>query len=443
MGAKLKNLILNSKNVILIFFIAFAGYLINLPTDYSKTMSTRTYRRLLTSYDVTAATFLPYELITKGNLFFSIETLEGMRRTEGPTVHSVMKVGDRYFSAYPILSGVMAVPIYLIPVILHKIPDLHYVENLTRILSLARISASFYTAISVSVFYLILTEIDKLKKFRTTKWIYLFVFFYAFGTNAYAVASRSLWQHTSSLLFVSIIILFLLKSIKNERYIKWLGLLAGLLYLARPLNIVFIFILTIYVFIKHRKQFPSYLLFSLPCVVLLLAYNQSVFGKLLTSEYVVKGDTKFSTPILKGLSGNLFSPARSFIFITPPLAVSFYSMVRVMITKKKTPLDIILTVLSITFIIMFVLYSKWWCWYGADRFGYGLFTEWLPIVSVFTYLAFKPSGRIIKIVFLILVLWSLYAQFNAVWFRKSRCSGDSHNWTFYCLKPLMFTDQEY
>jgi hypothetical protein len=234
----------------------------------------------------------------------------------------------------------------------------------------------------------------------------------------------------------------MLKSINNEKYVKWIGFFAGLLYLSRPLNIVFVLTLSVYILIKHRKHFFMYILYALPPAFFLFAYNTYAWGQPFTSEYVVKGNTQFSTPILEGVLGNLFSPARSFIFISPPLVVGFYGMFLALKKKKKDKFDILMFVLSITFILIFIVYSKWWCWYGADRFGYGFFTEWVPLVSIFTFIVLKPKGRFVKVLFALLLIWSVFVQFNAVLYRKSRC-GPDHNWDFYCLKPLMFSKQEY
>lgn len=430
------------KRFTIIFFLVLVGYLLNLPRDYSKAIETRTFRRLLTSYDVTSVTFLPYEIIRYRTLHFSENTIKGMDNVEEATVHSIIKVNNKSYSSYPILAGIMALPIYLVPVLLNKIPTLLWVEDLAKILVLGRISAAIFTAFSVSLFYLVLLEIDKLKKRNTTNWIYLFVFFYAFGTNVYSIASRSLWQHTSSLLFITLAILFLLRSLSDAKYIKWLGIVSALMYLARPLNLVFVLAISAYVFFKHRNKFANYLLYAFPFFVLQLMYNTYAWGTPLTSEYIVKQDTAFSTPILTGLFGNLFSPARSFLFISPPLVLGFLGIVRTFLKKSKSNLDIVLKVLAITFFIIFVLYSKWWCWYGADRFGYGLFTEWVPIIGLFTYMLGKPKKKLLLVTFCLLVTWSVYLQTNAVVYRKSRCNG-THNWSFYCFKPGFLQKQEY
>jgi hypothetical protein len=429
----------------IIFTIAFAGYLANLPTDYSISLKTRIFRRLISSYDVTATTFLPYEVIRHGTLYFSESTYKAMKsaQTKDQHMYSAVKRNGVYFSAYPFLAGLMAIPIYLLPILLNKIPTLQYIENLVNILALGRIAASFYTAIAVALFYLILKELDKLRTKQSGQWLYIFTAFFAFGTNVYSIASRSLWQHTSSLFFIVLIIYFLLKALTDDKYVKWLGLFAALLYIARPLNIVLVVCLSLYIFFTYRKQFLKYILFALPFATLLFAYNTYAWGYPFTTEYVVKGDTGFTTPILYGIGGNLFSPARSFFFITPPLVISYFAMYLILRKRHKTHLELVLSMLSITYIIIFLLYSKWWCWDGADRFGYGFFTEWVPIVALLTYLTTQEWKKSAKLLLIVLMVWSIYAQTNAVWYRKNRCNGNQHNWTFYCLKPGWLDKQDY
>ena len=181
----------------------------------------------------------------------------------------------------------------------------------------------------------------------------------------------------------------------------------------------------------------------MPFALLLVAYNMSALGSPFTSEYVVKGDTSFSTPILEGVLGHLFSPARSFLFISPPLVIGLIATIKSIFKKRKSPLDHIFAMLGTTFLAVFLVYSKWWCWYSADRFGYGFFTEWVPIVALLTYVYTVQQGRAVKIALAILMLWSVFMQVNAVFYRKSRCSGPEDNWTLSCLKPLLFTKQDY
>jgi hypothetical protein len=192
----------------------------------------------------------------------------------------------------------------------------------------------------------------------------------------------------------------------------------------------------IYVFVRYRKEFLKFAGLAGVMFLALLFYNYSIFGSPFINEYVAREDTSFSTPLLTGLVGNLFSPSRSFLFITPPLVLSFYGIFRLLFKKSKSEIEVLLSYLSVSFILTLLMLSMWWCWWGADRFGYGFFTEWLPIIGLMSFLVSLNFNKSAKIVLVILMVYSLYTQVNAVWFRKSRCA-ETHNWTFYCIKPIL------
>ena len=432
----------NQRAFFLVILLSLAGYLSNIYYDYSRNFNTGTYRRLLTSYDITSNTFIPYEIIINHRIHFGKESLKAMSTIEGRKIaHSVIKINDKYYASYPIMAGIFAVPIYLIPLLLNKIPTLLYYEDFLKVLTLGRIAASIYTAISVGIFFLILKNISKKLNIPITKWTYYFIVFYAFGTNTYAIASRGLWQHTSSIFINSLIILFFIYALDNPKYVKWIGLLCGLSFIARPTNIFLVLISAMYIFMYYRKEFFRFAVLSAVMAAILLFYNYAVFGSPLTNEYAARNDTSFSTPVWVGLGGYLFSPSRSFLFITPPLVLSYYGTFYYMFKKRKEPVEKLISCLSFTFLLTLLMLSMWWCWYGADRFGYGFLTEWLPILGIVTYLLSLKLKGTYKILFVILMIYSFYTQLNAVWFRKSRCNGD-HIWDFYCITPVL-KEQEY
>ena len=263
----------------IIILLSLLGYLANIYYDYSRNFNTGTYRRLLTSYDITSNTFIPYEIIINHRIDFGKESLKAMGTIEGRKIaHSVIKIKDKYFASYPIMAGILAVPIYFIPLVLNKIPTLLYYEDFLKILTLGRIAASIYTAISIGLFFIILKNILRKLNLPTTKWTYLFIAFFAFGTNTYAIASRGLWQHTSSIFFNSLIILVFIYALDNPKYIKWIGLLCGLSFIARPTNIFLVLISAVYVFMYYRKEIVRFVALGAVMATILLIYNYSVFG---------------------------------------------------------------------------------------------------------------------------------------------------------------------
>ncbi len=425
----------------------------NAKIDFDTGMRKHTYQSLLTSLDTTANTVLPYALYTEHTLYFGPKSMRLIKIIDPkmPLPHSMVAVGDKNYPAYPILTGLMAMPIYIIPLMLNKMPSFRYYDNVLKILLLGRITASFYTAISVALFYIILKKINELRNIKTNWFTYFFLFFYAFGTEAWVISSRTLWQHTSSLLFITIAILLLVKGQKNPGLIKWTGLVCGLAVVARPTNIVFAAVVAFYVFLNHRKEIFKFCLMAAGPAILMLTYNWMVFKSPFTNEYGAREDTSFSTPMWVGLVGYAISPTRSFLFITPPFLLSYFGMYKIIkkawlrygykskhTADPKTQMDYldkILFFMALSYIGTLILFSNWWCWYGADRFGYGFFTEHIPYIAIFAYLIAAKFKKVGMIIFSILVVYSLYIQFTAVMFRRSQCSGD-HNWSFYCLMPV-------
>lgn len=418
-------------------------YSANIFIDYRKSVETGTYRRLLTSYDITSSTFLPYEIIRNTRLYFGDETVGAMRAVEAyDSPHSLININGRYVSAYPVMSGILAVPIYLLPLVLGKIPNLDITHRIIGLLLLGRISAIFYTSLSVGMFYLIMRRYSELKQMKIGAFTYLFVLFFAFCTNVYSISSRGLWQHTSSLFFNSLIVLLLFYTHEKPKLSMWLGALCGLSFLSRPTNLLFILPVAVYILMTDRKILKSFVLGALPLATIYAFYNFLTFGSPFVNEYMAKSDTAFSSSIWVGLVGYLFSPARSFLFISPPLVLAYFGLYKLIIKRHAKGVDLLMKLLGVGFILTMIMYSMWWCWYGADRFGYGFFTEWLHFLVLLSYTQVVRLKKIGKVLIVVLMIYSFYAQFNAVWYRKSRCNKD-HNWDFYCLKPGMFSVQEY
>jgi len=347
-----------------IIVATFFFYLVNTPRDYRKNLETRTYRRLLTSYDITANTFLPYEIIKNKRLYFGEQTMTAMRVIERRDIpHSVVLKNGRYLPAYPIMSSLIAVPVYFIPLSFGKIPNLDTIQRTLGVLILGRISASFYTALSVGIFYLILRRLSLLKKLKISFWFYLTIFFFAFCTNVYSISSRGLWQHVPALLFNSLILLVMLHLNDKDNLFKWLGVLCGLSFLSRPTNIFYVAAVAIFVLVKYRRVFIQFILGAVPFAIIYMLYNYLMFGSPFVNEYVARDDTHFTTPIWEGLIGYMVSPARSFLFITPPLVMSYYCLVFLYKKKGKDYADHVLQYLGTAFIATLIMYSMWWCWY--------------------------------------------------------------------------------
>jgi len=423
--------------IFLVFVTTLAIFVSNAYNDYSIDLNKHTYRRLMPAADVAPNTFLPYLILKHQTLSFNkiVKNLRQFGDNKEIPYFLVMRNGN-FYSAYPIITGLFALPFYVVPIILNKIPNLETPLNLLKVLFVGRIAASFYAALSVSVMYLILKEIYKNK--GSNIWIFAFTAFYALGTNTWSVASRGLWQHTISQLIISVAVLLLIKGVAapaKPQLFGLIGFVLGLAVLTRPTNIVLAIVVTVYMLVERRKQFISFLLPVGICAALFFFYNRAIFGSPFIEGYGARGDFDWSTPLTESLLGFAISPARSFLFISPPLILAYYTIYKTFKDKKfKSGFNTIYRYLGTAFILSLLLFAKWYTWDGAPAFGYRMLSDFLPIIGLLTFETIVVMKRWGTVLIIVLMIYSIYIHDNAVFNRKSRCSPE-HNWSFYCLSP--------
>jgi len=424
---KIKEILSKYNAFLLLVLSVFILYLANLPIDYAKDLENGLYRRMLPSDDVIPNTFLPYVLIKERTFNFTsiyntLNTFDEPEHKENP--YFLIPTAKGYVSSYPVLTGLFATPIYYFPLVLDKIPELTYHENILKLALLGRVAAAFYSALSVGIFYLICLKVSNNNKLSL-----IFSIFYAFGTGTYSISSRGLWMHTISQFLFSITLLLLL--LPDERKHKYLavGLTLGLNVINRPTGIVMAIVILIYVLIYKRKYFFSFLAGILPTFAAYLFNNYYLFGSVFSEGYTARGAAnEWTGSWLQSIPAFLVSPARGFLFISPPLLLGFAGMY-----KKMKEKDTLYTFLTIGYIGSVLLIGKWYAWHGANAFGHRMLVDYLPFIGLFSFLAVKDLKNNLLGIIVILMILSVYVHLNAVINRKSRCD-EAHNWTFYCLK---------
>lgn len=423
----------------LVFLITFLLYLSNTPIDFQKDFYKEDFRRLMTSSDQTSNTFLPWLLLTKHTILFDdidqyIIRFDGFNKVP----YYLTKQNGHTYSSYPILTGIAAVPVYAVPVLLNKIPDLKYYDNILKVLLLGRITAAFYAAATTTIVFLTLNKISN-NRFSQNKFlVYLFTILFAFGTTVWSISSRGLWQHTVSGFFISLIVYFLVNI--KPKYVPLIGALLGLSVLTRSTNAIVAVVLTVFIFLHYRKYFIGFILSAAPFALMMMAYNYYVYGSPFTEGYGQRNDLQWNTPLIEGLTGFLFSPARSFLFVSPPLVLSYLGIYKVFKDRNfGGSNNTAYKYISIAFLISFIFFAKWKGWSGANGFGYRNLTDYLPIVTVLSietaswlFSKIKVNLLAINTILILLVIWSITVNANAVFQRKGRCPG-SANWKFVCL----------
>ncbi len=238
---------------------------------------------IITPYDSRWSVHTSMSIIQEGNTDLD-EYKDELIENE---YYVVEKIGDHYYSVFPVGTSLLAVPFVAIansifePLIL-LIPSLDglfkkklaqhgiQVDELQFINiypAVELVTASLFCAGTAVVIFLI-------AGFRLpTAYSLLVVFIFAFCTSSWSTSSRALWQHGPSMLMLSFVLYLLIIAKKNRNYICYLAVPLSLAFIIRPTNAIPVFFISLYVFIKYRQYFLKYLLLALPFALLYFAYN--------------------------------------------------------------------------------------------------------------------------------------------------------------------------
>ena len=380
--------IIKLKRLPILFLVVFLVYNLNF--------------RETSSGDTIPTRFLPISILHEFNL--DLDEFPGLYNT--PTNRDylyIQNVKGHWFSSYPIVSAILAVPIYA-PFVMAGIElDGRGIDILSKLSSSA--------IIALSVIFIFIT-LKLLIQENTALQIALL---YAFATSNWSVSSQGLWQHGTVELLLSIAVYFLVRGKKEKKFIFWASPFLALAVAARTSVVLIAGIIFLYVLINHRKEAIKFAIPAIIIAILLFSYNLYYFGELTGGNvrlekrmFELKGGTTWTANFLPGLAGLLISPSRGLLTHSPFLIFSFAGIYYVFKQKKELYKYIALS--SILYIIFFSFYTGW---HGGFTYGYRYLLDILPLLCLFLAFSIEKvltSSRL-KLIFVFLVLFSLFVQF--------------------------------
>jgi len=335
--------------------------------------------------DTVPAQLLPISILFEGNFDFNefvcpadaagrASDYDALRCT-APLPYYFGVVDGRVVSNYPIVPGLLNVPVHAGAVLLGVNVARHSV-------TLSMLTAALVTAGSVAFMFLVLAEVARE---RSTALLGALV--YAFGTVVWSVAARGLWQHGPSLLLLNAA-LYLLVRRGGERAIPWAGLLLGLAVFNRPANALLAAPLAVYVLLHHRREALRFCAMAAVPAVAMLVYSMVVL-KSWTSLGQGQDMVAGARP-LEGLLGILFSPARGLFVFSPILLLGLVRLPRVISGRARHPIAVYLLAGTAALI---GLHAVWHIWWGGHSFGYRLLAEAVPFFILLLAVAWEETLR--------------------------------------------------
>ena len=289
------------------------------------------------------------------------------------------------------------------------------------------LSMSAVVALCTVVIYRIGLRILKIEPFaRRRNWALGIALVFAFCTPAWPIASRSLWEHGPSMLFLSLALLFAVRARDGLPGWTGLGLSLGCSYAMRPTDAIPIVILGLWVLGWHRKRLLNVVVGAIPPLTILIIVDVVAYRQLLTPYYTQGSQFGVSsTTFGTALAGNLVSPGRG-LFIYVPLVV--LSGVGLWTLYKSGRIDPFWIAVASVPIVHWVLISAFKHWWGGDSYGNRFFTDMMPF---FTILAMPALERLALREFqwkraaasfvIVGVLWGVFVQGQGATFRSAWC----------------------
>jgi len=342
---------------------------------------------ITTLYDSRWTLYTTVSLLKEGNT--DLEEYRHILRAND--FYSIEQVDGRAYTKYPLGASLIALPFMAIinPVLeIGLSADIETLLNQELPSGLEKGIASFLVAL-IAVLLFRISELSGVK----FGYSLLLVSIFAFGTSAWSTASRALWQHTPSMLMLTLALSVLLRARIIPTTPNWaialLGLPVAFSFVIRPTNSIVVLVISAYILFAHRKAFLAYCAWGISVAVPFIWYNFHIYHALLPPYYLTSShfdDPK--TPFFEALAGILISPSRGLFIFSPILLFSLYGIMLKIREKRWNALDSAVAAIIALHTLLLTLFP---CWWGGHSYGPRLYCDMIPLFCYFLIPIFLKS----------------------------------------------------
>jgi hypothetical protein len=286
------------------------------------------------------------------------------------------EVDGHRLSIYPVLSGLLAAPVFLVAKQLFALDE-------TGTALAGKLAASLLSAAAVAVFFLALGRRQLGPEAGRAALVL------GLGTGLWAT-SQALWQHPAAVLFICLAMLFLVRAEEEPHWAARAGLPLSLVLAARHADVGIVAVLSLACALRWPRQLPRLLLWALPGVVFVLGYQWVYFGSPWSHGFSGALD-RFDAPLGVGHAGLLVSPAKGLLVFTPIAAIAGFGLLRALGRSGERAS-------AVTFgaacLAHWLLMGLWGEWHGGRCWGPRLMTDALPLLFFFLPRGLERAGRL-------------------------------------------------
>jgi len=296
--------------------------------------------------------------------------------------------GIHYLSAFPIMTSILALPVFYIPL------KLGISVTWDNLIILSHLSSAIILSLSVGFFYLLLRD----RFYLINRNIWILVSIYAFGTINFALVSQAMWQYGTLQLFL---ILGLYFSYSNNLFLS--GLFSGFSFITRPTSLLPIIFNPIIGDIKNIsivftkkgftkinilsqiKRFAPFVLGFLIPLSFFVWYNNVYYKDISNQGYAAQLFAGWLSHFPEGFLGIWISPSKGILIYSPVFIfslVGFYLSIKAMLYGNYKEKDIVIRDIIFGLIVLLHVFVMgfWKHWYGGYSYGYRMASDVIPFL---------------------------------------------------------------
>jgi hypothetical protein len=246
------------------------------------------------------------------------------------------------------------------------------------------LSAALIVALSCVVLYFALSRV-----YARPSVTVLTVAAYAFGTQAWSTASRTMWMHAPSMLAITIALYCAVRARENVTWFAPLGATLGVAYFVRPTNVVPLLVFAVFALTYGRRAISRYVLSAGAVGLIFLALDQALYGTSV-QPYFRNSRLALSPTTIEAALGNLVSPSRGLFVFVPLSLVAAYGA---LVAHRNGSLDRLCRSALATIILYWVVVSLFPHWWGGYSYGPRFLSDVAPFIVWFLPPAFAAVSR--------------------------------------------------
>ena len=329
------------------------------------------------SNDTVPNQLLPYFILHDHTLYLD-QAMSYISNT-GYGYRFVESISGHYVSLFPIVTPILVLPLYFIPVTVLNIP----MTDVT-LLFMGKLSAAFISALACVFIYL------TCKKLASDDVALLTTLVFAFATSTWSISSQALWAHCVVEFLLALALYLVVRNEERESpfNIAALGIVSGLFVFNRPSDAVLILPVALYVLKFYGNKFRFFLVPACISGFPFLIYNLFFFGNPLGGYMPVASRLGLSLTTAANFIGLIIAPNKGLLVFSPVLIFAFIGF-WVIRNYRENRFHTVLIWFIPVILLDIAIYALFDDWIGGSVYGPRYLTAVLPILAIVVCLAFR------------------------------------------------------